>query len=63
MGQIRKKRIFNLGTEIATCLYQQILQFIQYSNEKRTNVPAIYLQEVIQYAIDFCGKKKFQSNI
>lgn len=42
--------------KIAKSLYQQLLQYIQYIENKETNIAAIYLQDVIRYACDFCGE-------
>lgn len=52
-----------LGVNIANSLYTQIEQYIQYSKSTKTNIPAIYLQDVIQYALDFCGNKKPERNL
>ena len=43
--------------KIAESLYQQLLQYIQYIENKETNIAAIYLQDVIRYACDFCGER------
>lgn len=45
----------HLEVGIARCLFEQISDFIQYTQTERTDIPAICLQEVIQYAVDFCG--------
>ena len=42
--------------KIAESLYQQLVQYIQYIENKETNIAAIYLQDVIRYACDFCGE-------
>lgn len=46
-----------LGEKIAESLYKQIVQYIQYTKERKTNIPAIFLQDVIQCALDFCGNQ------
>lgn len=46
-----------LGKQIADCLYNQIIQFMKSLSTREIKVPAIYLQEVIQCAIDFCGRQ------
>lgn len=53
-----KKKPQLLKFEIASSLYSQILQYIEYSKQSNSNVPAIYLQDVIQFAIDLCGNQK-----
>lgn len=59
----QKRKINLLGIKIANNLYNQILEYIKYSENRRTNIPAIYLQDVIQYAIDFCGNQKSVKNL
>lgn len=46
-----------LGEKIAESFYKQIVQYIQYTKERKTNIPAIFLQDVIQCALDFCGNQ------
>lgn len=53
-----KRRTYQIGSQIANSLYNQIVQYIQYSKSQTTDIPAICLQDVIQYALDFCGKQK-----
>ncbi len=47
-----------LGVKIADSLCGQISQFIRYSEKRKTEIPAIYLQDIIYYAIGFCGMRK-----
>lgn len=47
-----------LGVKIANSLYKQILQYIEHSEQTKTKIPAICLQDVIQYAIVFCENQK-----
>lgn len=49
--------------KIANCLYNQISEYIKYIEGKNTNIPAICLQDVIQYGLDFCGKKKSEKEL
>lgn len=58
-----KKWSYQIASQIACGLYDQILQYIQYSKNKITDIPAIYLQEVIQYALDFCGNQKSEEKL
>lgn len=58
-----KRTTYLLGVKIASCLYHQILQYIQYTEGKKTNIPAICLQDVIQYALDFCGNQKSEQGL
>ena len=58
-----KKRPYQIRSQIAYSLYNQILQYIQYSENKPTDIPAIYLQDVIQYALDFCGKQNSEKEL
>lgn len=58
-----KRRACLVGIKIANGLYDQISQFIQYSKGKKTNIPAICLQDVIQYALDFCGNQKLEKGL
>lgn len=57
------KRPHQIGSQIAQSLYKQILQYIQYLEYKTTEIPAVYLQDVIQYALDFCGKQKSEEEL
>lgn len=45
------------NSEIAECLYEQIVEYIKCT-EKRTDTSAIYLQELILYTMSFCKNKK-----
>ena len=38
--------------QVARCFYKQILQFIEYTKEKKTDIEASCLQELIYYAIN-----------
>lgn len=58
-----KRRPYQIGSQIAYSLYHQILQYIQYSENKTTDIPTICLQDVIQYALDFCGKQKSEEEL
>lgn len=58
-----KTRPHILGVMIADSLYCQILQYIKYTRNKKTKIPAIYLQDVIYYAIGFCGRKKSENKL
>lgn len=58
-----KKRPYSLGVKIASSLYKQILQYIEYSQQTKTNIPAICLQDVIQYALDFCGNQTSEEEL
>lgn len=58
-----KRRTYQIGSQIANSLYNQIVQYIQYSKNQTTDIPAICLQDVIQYALDFCGKQKAEENL
>lgn len=53
-----KRRPLILGEKVAESLYEQILQYIQYYENEKTKIPAIYLQDLIYCAIDFCGKQQ-----
>lgn len=52
-----------VGVKIASSLYKQISQYIQYTEGRKTNIPAICLQDVIQYALDFCGNQKSEEEL
>lgn len=58
-----KRTTYLLGVKIASSLYHQILQYIQYVEGKKTNIPAICLQDVIQYALDFCGNQQSEQEL
>lgn len=58
-----KRRMYQIGSQIANSLYNQIVQYIQYSKSQTTDIPAICLQDVIQYALDFCGKQKAEEKL
>ena len=45
------------NSEVAECLYEQIVEYIKCT-KKRTDTSAIYLQELILYAMSFCRNKK-----
>lgn len=45
-----------IGVQIARALYKQITCFLQYSKIFEVDLPVIYLKEVIQYSMSFCGK-------
>lgn len=47
---------YTVGVRIAESLYRQLQCIIEHNKKIDTNLPVIYLQEVIQYAINFCGK-------
>ena len=51
-----------LGVKIANSLYKQILQYIEHSEQTKTKIPAICLQDVIQYAIVFVKIKNQKLN-
>lgn len=53
----------HLGVKIAHCLFEQISDFIQYTQTEKTDIPASCLQEVIQYAIDFCGNQPTEQEL
>ncbi len=50
-----------LGENIAAALYEQIVSFLDYAKREQKNLPLIYLQEVIEYAINFLGRIRFSS--
>ncbi len=58
-----ERRAYLVGVKIANCLYNQISQYIQYAKDRKTSIPAIYLQDVIQYALDFCGNQKSEEKL
>lgn len=58
-----KGRSHILGIKIADSLCEQILQYIKYVENRKTKIPAIYLQDLIYYAIGFCGKQKSEENL
>lgn len=58
-----KRKACMLGIKIANSLYSQILEYIKCLGNRRTNIPAICLQDVIQYAIDFCGNQKAEADL
>lgn len=58
-----KRTAYLVGVKIASCLYNQISQYIQYTEGRKTNIPAICLQDVIQYALDFCGNQKSEEEL
>lgn len=47
-----------LAFKIANSLCRQIAQFIRYSEKRKTEIPAIYLQDILSYAIGFCDTGK-----
>lgn len=51
--QYGKSKGNTLGEKIARCLYKQIISFEIYAKTEQKKVPLIYLQEVIQNALDF----------
>lgn len=50
----RKSPMNSIGVKIASSLYKQILAYIEYSKSCKTDVVVACLQEVIQYALNFC---------
>lgn len=46
----------SIGIRIAEALHKQITSLLQYSKTKKVDLPVMYLQEVIQYSLSFCGK-------
>ncbi len=58
-----KRTAYLVGVKIASCLCSQISQYIQYTEGRKTNIPAICLQEVIQYALDFCGNQSSEEKL
>lgn len=58
-----RKRNNTLGIQIAECLYSQIVQFMKSLRIRKINVPASCLQDVIQYAIDFCGNSNVSQEL
>ena len=58
-----ERRPHILGIKIADSLCCQISQYIQYIADKKTEIPAIYLQDIIYYAIGFCGKKESEKKL
>lgn len=46
-----------IGIKIAEALYNQLLYFMSYSKENSVNISSIELQDIIQYAIYFCGNE------
>lgn len=52
------RRVDQMGSKIAYSLYNQILQYIDYTKNEDTNITAIYLQDLIRLALDFCGARK-----
>ena len=47
-----------LCVEIAEKLYRQLVQYIEYTKNKNTGIPAIYLQDVVLCALEFVGKQQ-----
>lgn len=58
-----RRKACMLGIKIANSLYSQILEYIKCLGNRRTNIPSICLQDVIQYAIDFCGNQKSEADL
>jgi hypothetical protein len=58
-----KRKACMLGIKIANSLYNQILEYIKCLGNQRTNIPAICLRDIIQYAIDFCGNQKSEADL
>lgn len=58
-----ERRPHTLGVKIADSLCSQILQYIQYTKDRKTKIPAIYLQDIIYYAIGFCGTQKSEQGL
>ncbi len=50
-----EKRSREIRKQIAYSLYDQFLQYIQYTKNQTTDIPAIYLQNAIEHALLFCG--------
>ena len=50
-----------LGENIAKSLHAQINDFLKYVKKERIEVPLIYLQEIIQYAINFSMGSKYSN--
>ena len=58
-----ERRPHIIGVKIANSLCCQISQYIQYSTDRKTKIPAIYLQDIIYYAIGFCGNQKPEKSL
>lgn len=58
-----KKGSGSLELEIANSLYCQLQQYIQYTKGRNTNIPAIYLQDVIYYTLDLCRNQRVEGGV
>lgn len=62
-GIENRSRSNQIGSQIAASLYRQILQYIEYWQNRTTNIPAACLQDVIEVALDFSGKQKSEEEL
>lgn len=58
-----KKMSSLLANKIAESLYCQLVQYIQYSEKRKTNIPAIYLQDAINFALGFCENQQSKNQL
>lgn len=58
-----RSRSYQVGSQIAASLYQQILQFIQYWKNRTTDISAVCLQDVIEVAINFIGEQECEKEL
>lgn len=62
-GQTAKRKNKYLEEKIADALYNQIVQYIHYSEGRKTNISIVYLQYMIDYALILCKKKELYEKI
>lgn len=62
-GFSNDKRPYQIYSKIASNLYIQILQYIEYSKNNTTNVLAIYLQDLINFVLYICKANKIDNEL